>query len=184
MVGLALARSIAGFEPLQVTRAVVTRERPVRVALVALLFAVLAAVVAIIVGSIGLGVLQSIFHETNVTREASSSLSQSKFQAFFLLLAGAGIVEELLFRLVGISLLIRVFKARWLAVVLTAVLFGLYHITPLSGMYKTFLQMPVSQVVATIPLGLIWGWLFLRKGYESAVAAHTLCDWLPMMVFG
>ncbi len=50
-------------------------------------------------------------------------------------------------------------------------------------MYRTFRQFPVSQVLAPTLIGLVWGYLFVKRGYGAAVHAHTLSDWLPLMSF-
>ncbi len=184
MIGLALARSLVGFEPLPVARAVAQHERRwfVRVALMVLLALVL-IVPVLIVGSIGMAIGQQVFHETNATREAQGSLSFNWWQAFFALLSGAGIAEETVYRLVVISLVWRVTRSPWLGVIVSAVLFGAYHLTPLSGMYLIFWKMPASQFLGSAFIGLVWGWLYIKRGYETAVLAHTFQDWVPLALF-
>jgi hypothetical protein len=182
-IGLTIARGIPDFEPLPVTQSVSRGERVVRSLLLFILFALLAAVLATVVGTIGLGIAQSIFHETNLTSEAMKAFSVSKLQAFFLFLSGAGIAEETTYRLVVLSLVWTLTKRRGLAIFVSAVLFGAYHLTPLDGMYLTFLKFPVSQFLASTLIGIVWGVLFVKRGYETAVLAHTLSDWLPMLLF-
>jgi len=70
-----------------------------------------------------------------------------------------------------------------LAIAASAVLFGAYHLTPLDGMYRTFWQFPVSQFVASTLMGIVWGIVYVKRGYETAVLAHTLSNWIPFMLF-
>jgi membrane protease YdiL (CAAX protease family) len=196
LIGLALARQV-GREPLPVAAAVQTgrgaaRRRSgavqeqrgaARAVGLSVLFALLAAAAAFLVGSIGLSIMQSITHETVNTRDALNNFAVGPLQALGAFFSGAGIAEETLFRLCVLSLLWRwLGKPGW-AVALSALLFGAYHLTPLSGMYQSFWQYPVSQFVASTLIGGVWGWLFVRRGYETCVLAHTLSDWLPMLIF-
>ncbi len=126
---------------------------------------------------------QQVFHETNATREAQNSLTYNWWQAFFALLSGAGIAEETVYRLVVISLVWRVTRRPWLGVIVSALLFGAYHLTPLSGMYLIFWKMPVAQFLGSAFIGLVWGWLYIKRGFETAVLAHTFQDWVPLAVF-
>jgi membrane protease YdiL (CAAX protease family) len=91
--------------------------------------------------------------------------------------------EETPYRLLFLSLIWMLTKRRGLAIFGSALLFGAYHLTPLDGMYQTFLQFPVSQFLASTLIGIVWGYLFVRRGYETTVLAHTLSDWLPMLIF-
>jgi len=110
-------------------------------------------------------------------------LPSNKWLTFFLLLSGAGIAEETTYRLLSLSLFWKITKRRWLAVFMSALLFGAYHLSPLNGMYRIFWQFPISQFLASMLIGLVWGWLFVKRGYETAVLGHTLSDWLPLMLF-
>ena len=29
----------------------------------------------------------------------------------------------------------------------------------------------------------VWGYAYVKRGYETAVLAHTLSDWLPVLLF-
>jgi hypothetical protein len=50
-------------------------------------------------------------------------------------------------------------------------------------MYRIFWQFPVSQFLASTLIGAVWGYAFVRRGYETAVLGHTLSDWIPFMLF-
>jgi len=110
-------------------------------------------------------------------------LPQNKWLVFFTLLSGAGIAEEAVYRLIFLSIFWRLTHNRWSAIILSSLLFGAYHLTPLSAMYKVFWQYPISQFVAASLVGIILGYFYIKRGYETAVIGHTFADWIPMMIF-
>lgn len=183
LVGLAIARGIANFDPLALTRSFLRRERIVRSILLFAVISVAAGVVGLLIGSVGMGIAQSIFHETNRTREVAEAFSINKVQGFFQLLWGAGIAEETTYRLVALSFVWALTGRRWLAIFVSAVLFAAYHLSPLDGMYIKFWQFPISQFLATLFIGTVWGYLFSKRGYETVVLSHTLADWIPIVLF-
>ena len=183
LIGLTIARQIDGFEPLPVVDAVARRKRIWQNIGLSLGIAVLAVIPAIAIGTVGLDIGQQIFGETNLTHQASNMFPPDKISAFFMFLAGAGIAEETLYRLVLLSLFWHWTKRPWVAILLSSMVFGLYHLTPLSSMYKVFLQFPVSQFLASTFIGIVWGFLYKKRGFETAVVAHTLSNWLPLLVF-
>ena len=99
-----------------------------------------------------------------------------------------GIAEEVLLRLFVVSLLVWItFKIKktngrptdfgiWFSIVLAAVIFGLGHlpataqIVPLSGIVIT------RAIVLNGIGGIIFGWLYWKKGLESAIIAHFSAD--------
>ena len=97
-------------------------------------------------------------------------------QLFGLLIAGAvgaGLCEEILFRGVVQGLLIR--RGRWFAILVTAILFGLFHLN-------------TWQFVAAIVLGLCFGWMVERSGsLWTSITAHTCANataFVLVFVFG
>lgn len=184
LLGLALARSIPGFEPLPVAQSVTRGKRAVLVRAAWMIVIALAVVLpALFVGGLGIIIGQEVFHEVNYTREAQSSFDYDAWQMFFVFLWGAGIAEETVYRLVAVSLVWRLTRRAWLGILIGALLFGLYHLSPLSGTYLTFWKFPISQFVSSALIGLVWGFLFVKRGYETAVLAHTLQDWIPVAIF-
>jgi membrane protease YdiL (CAAX protease family) len=145
--------------------------------------ATIAVLPAILIGTIGLDVGQQIFGETDFTPLAMGTFPTNKWSVFFMLLGGAGIAEESSFRLVRLSLFWKLTKKRKFSILLSALFFGAYHITPLNGMYQIFLQYPISQFMGSAFIGIVWGYLFVKRGYETTVLSHTLSDWLPFMIF-
>lgn len=183
LVGFAIARSIPGFQAIPVAVAFGSKERRLQAVGRSFLFAVLAVALAFLAGTIGIGICRQLFHETAAPQAALSSMPQNKTQLLWLFLAGAGLAEETPYRLVAVSLIWWWSGRRGLAIFVSSVIFGAYHLTPLSGMYLTFWHYPISQFVSSTLVGLVWGWAYTRAGYEAVVAGHTLSDWLPALIF-
>ncbi|MBI3914249.1 MAG: CPBP family intramembrane metalloprotease [Chloroflexi bacterium] len=183
LIGLAIARNIAGYEPLPVARSLTRRERVARTLALFAVISVIAGVVGLLIGSIGLGIAQSIFHETSYPRAAGHMFLDNQIQRFFQFLWGAGIAEETTYRLVALSFVWALMGRRGLAIFVSAILFAAYHLSPLDGMYLKFWQYPVSQFLASALIGIVWGYLFVKRGYETTVLAHTLSDWIPVLLF-
>lgn len=183
LIGLTLARSIPNFEPLSLTYSVQHHEHTWRNIGIMLVIAVLVVIPALLIGNIGLSIGQQIFNEQNLTNEAMEEFSPNKWTAFFLLWSGAGIAEETSFRLVSLSFFWWLTRRRKLAILISSLIFGLYHLTPLTGMYRTFWQFPISQFLASTLIGLVWGYIFVKRGYETVVLSHTFSDWIPFLLF-
>lgn len=184
LIGLALARGIPRFEPLAVTQDVRTRRHPVRAVALMLVLALALNVVAKLAGGVGMSIGHAIAGETSRTAEVAAMFPNDPVQSFFLLLGGAGIAEETLFRLVVLSLAWRIIRSAPAAIVVAAVVFGAYHLSPLDGLYEQFWTFPVSQFLASTFTGLVWGATYVERGYETAVLGHTLGDWLTIVFLG
>jgi len=103
-------------------------------------------------------------------------------------LVSAGL-EELLFRvgvLTGVWALARRLglggrPAAWLGLLVSALCFGLYHVT-LSSLHGYFVQAPVTSVLRSFGAGLANGLIYRYRGYTAAVLVHTLGNWLFLML--
>jgi hypothetical protein len=101
-----------------------------------------------------------------------------------------GVNEELLMRLFGMSglvwLLSRVWHAPsgtptdgvfWVAILTMAILFALGHLPATRALAGSITPLLLARaLVLNIPVGLICGWLFWRKGIEAAIIAHFAAD--------
>jgi membrane protease YdiL (CAAX protease family) len=182
ILGLGLAGRIAGFKALPVSEALANHRGGAR-AVTALLVVSLAAVaLAMMAGMAGTGVAR-LLGEVKVQSPGEGMIVPALWQLFFAYLAGAGIAEESIYRLVLVPLVWLATGRQWPAILVSGLLFGAYHLTPLSGMYLTFWQYPLTQFSSSAFIGMVWAWLFTRRGYEAAVLAHTLSNWLPVAVF-
>ncbi|WP_025027690.1 CPBP family intramembrane glutamic endopeptidase [Caldalkalibacillus mannanilyticus] len=106
-----------------------------------------------------------------------------------------GITEELQLRLFFMTLLVWIFSKLtrqeakpihlWLAIVLAALLFGLGHLPALMAMAD--LTITTGLIVRTIVLnmigGVLFGWLYWKKGLESAMLAHFSADIILHVLF-
>ena len=150
---------------------------------------------SILIPSVGLGVmagiliiLLSIPLNKLIPELQIPEISISAWKAFLASFYG-GIAEEVLLRLFLVSLFVWIsFKIKktkdglptnsgiWLSIVLSAVIFGLGHlpatsqILPLTGFVIT------RAIVLNGIGGIIFGWLYWKKGLESAMIAHFSAD--------
>jgi len=64
----------------------------------------------------------------------------------------------------------------WLAIVITAVLFGIGHL-PITATLTTITPLIVARsIVLNGIAGIIFGWLYWKKGLESAMVSHFSAD--------
>jgi membrane protease YdiL (CAAX protease family) len=145
--------------------------------------------------SVGLGVLAgvlivliSIPFNRLIPEFQNLEVSVPAWKAFLASFYG-GIAEEVLLRLFLVSLFVWItFKIKkttdekptsigiWLSIVLSAIFFGLGHlpataqITPLTGLVIA------RAIVLNGCGGIIFGWLYWKKGLEAAMIAHFSAD--------
>ncbi len=182
MIGLTLAYYIVGYEPLPVTQAVIHNEKPIEYICLMLAIALAIVIVALAVGLLGSALLP-VFGETiNNPQGVVSVFPHNAWQSFFLLLAGAGIAEETTYRLVFLSLFWRLTHRPWVAIILSALLHGAYHLSPLDAVYRQFLDHPITIFASSTLMGIVMGYVYLRRGYETVVLGHTLGDWVPFLL--
>ncbi len=115
-----------------------------------------------------------------------TSLMALSWQARATIAIGAGIYEEMLFRLLGITLIHLVVKdllqstelvARTVAIVGTAVLFALYH--DVSGVPSPEQWGALAFYTAA---GAYFGVIYLARGLGIVVAAHAIYDILALVI--
>lgn len=181
LIGLAIARGIPGYEPLAVTDALAKRKHVIRTLGLSVIGIIVAVPLGLVFGSIGTSLGAGLAHETVHSSTVTSQFPSSPLAAFLLLLAGAGIAEEIVYRLIILSLVWRLTHRAWIAIFVAALLHGLYHLTPLDSFYLQFLQYPVAQVLGSVFISAVWGVLYVKRGLESAVLGHTLADWVSVM---
>jgi membrane protease YdiL (CAAX protease family) len=100
-----------------------------------------------------------------------------------------GIAEEVLLRLFLVSLFAWiVFKIKktkdgeptvfgiWLSIVLAAIVFGLGHL-PATAQITPLTEIVIIRAIVLNGIGgIIFGWLYWKKGLESAMIAHFSAD--------
>jgi membrane protease YdiL (CAAX protease family) len=149
--------------------------------------------------SIGMGVLAGVliiilsflFTSSFPVGEITVPLWKSFLASFY-----GGIGEEILFRLFLMTLIVWIFfKIKktvegkpstigiWLAIVIVAVLFGIGHL-PVTGTITTITPVVVARAILLNSIGgIIFGWLYWKKGLESAMISHFSADIVLQVIF-
>ncbi len=94
-----------------------------------------------------------------------------------------GICEEILLRLFLMTtlawLLLKIWQSEWsiwLAIIVTAIVFGLGHL-PLTATLITLTPVVVTRALVLNGIaGIVFGWLYWKKGLETAMVAHFSTD--------
>lgn len=135
---------------------------------------------------IGLDYLFSFAGVTiNVTQAAINPPAWQGFLASFY----GGINEEILLRLFLMTLIVWIiFKIKkteegkptnigmWLAIILAAVIFGAGHLPAVMTITTLTPLLIVRTIVLNAVGGIIFGWLYWKKGLESAMISHFSAD--------
>jgi membrane protease YdiL (CAAX protease family) len=152
--------------------------------------------------SIGLGVLSSIliillsFLFTPVSSIFQSASISVPIWKDFLACFYGGVGEEILLRLFLMTLIVWIiFKIKkttdgkptiigiWLAIITSAIIFGLGHL-PITGTIISITPIIVVRAVLLNGIaGIIFGWLYWKKGLESAMISHFSADIILQVIF-
>ena len=100
-----------------------------------------------------------------------------------------GIAEEILLRLFLVSLFVyitlKVKKTKtehptklgiWLSIILAAIIFGLGHLPATAQITSITGLVVIRAILLNGIVGVIFGWLYWKKGLESAIIAHFSAD--------
>lgn len=182
-MGLAFAEYSQSFVPLPITESFRQKKDKGRKVFSFFLFSVILSALLILLGIFVPEFCFALFHEPDLRKGAIASLpSQNKALAFPLLLAGAGIAEESIFRLFFQSLFRCFFRCPWAAILLSSLCFALYHLTPMDTMYLVYWHFPLTQVTSVFVSGIVLGWFYQKFGFETVVLGHTLTDYLSVLL--
>ena len=147
--------------------------------------------------SVGLGILAGfliigldyLFSFAGTTiNVAQASVNPPVWQGFLASFYG-GINEEILLRLFLMTLLVWIFfkikktsegkptkTGVWLAIILAAVIFGAGHLPAVMTITALTPLVVVRTIVLNAAGGIIFGWLYWKKGLESAMISHFSAD--------
>lgn len=181
IVAMTIASNLGDFKPLPVISSIKHKSHILSL-LIMLGLAILASIIIMATSSLSMGIGQML-GETSKVYETINILPVNKVNTFFALLAGAGILEGVTYRLLLLSFLLKITNKRWLAIILSATIFAIYHFTPLNVFYKVYWQIPFTQFINVLFGGTITGYIYVKRGFESSVLTHTLADWLPLMLY-
>lgn len=126
-----------------------------------------------LLGSSGAGLVQA---------DSSGVLAAMAPSARLTISIGAGLYEELLFRMIGVTvvhaLVVDLFGAteqagRWAAVIVTGLAFAWYH---QPGMALLFAYYALA--------GVFFGWLYLGRGFGITVGTHAAYDVIVLVLLG
>lgn len=71
----------------------------------------------------------------------------------------------------------------WLAIIVTAILFGIGHL-PSAGTITVITPIIVARAIILNGVGgIIFGWLYWKKGLESAMISHFSADTVLHVIF-
>lgn len=107
-----------------------------------------------------------------------------------------GIVEEVMNRLFLLTLLAWLFSklshtaegrpttvGMWIAVLVSGLIFGIAHLPAASEMGIQLTPLYVGRTLLLNGVGVLFGWLYWKRGLETAMLAHIACD-LVLHVLG
>lgn len=115
---------------------------------------------------------------------AASFDLDNPFLLLLQLLVGAGLFEELLFRLGIMTIVWRITRGWGWGLLVSALFFRLYHITSLSGISTYYTGSPLTTVLTSFTMGIIMGAIYRYRGITTAVLVHGLGDWVVIMLLG
>ena len=103
-----------------------------------------------------------------------------------------GVAEEIMLRWAALSLLalislklgLRLHTAHWVGNAAAALLFAVGHLPALYALVDPPGWLVAAVITGNASVGLVCGWLFVRKGLEAAMIAHALAHLfaVPMLV--
>ena len=183
MIGLALARGLVGYEPLPIAQPVNGQKKWIESLSRFLTGALVITIAALVVNGLIGSVLMQLFGETISNPQGLAAFFPGNaWQSFFLMLAGAGIYEETLFRLVCVSLFWRLAHRPWVGILISALLFGAYHLSPLDSAYLQYWERPFTVFSLSAIMGVVMGYAYQKYGYETVVLGHTLGNWVALLL--
>jgi membrane protease YdiL (CAAX protease family) len=106
-----------------------------------------------------------------------------------------GIGEEILLRLFLVSMLVFVFgkitrseaplsrgSLVWSAIAIASIIFGLGHLPATSAVIELTPLVIARAIVLNGVAGLVLGWLYWKRGLESAIITHFTADLMILIV--
>lgn len=125
-----------------------------------------------------------LLQQTSVGEAGADPATGASWQAGLVFSVGAGIYEELLFRLLGILLLTALCTevlalprdvALTTSILVAAMLFGLYH-------FKSLNAFNLGHFLFYTGAGVYLGYVFVLRGFGIVVAAHAMYDVMVVML--
>lgn len=147
---------------------------------------------SIVLGSIA-GILIIVLDKFAFQQSIALNMGVPLWQGFLACFYG-GIAEEVIMRLFLMSLfvfiLIKITRRKkagsvivWTSIVLVAILFGLGHL-PITSTVTSITPIVIVRAIVLNGIGgAIFGWLYWKKGLESAMISHFTADIFIQIIF-
>jgi membrane protease YdiL (CAAX protease family) len=118
-------------------------------------------------------------------QQAAAAVSPSRFEGFLASFYG-GIGEEILTRLFLVSVIAWILRGRaiWLAIAIAAALFAAGHLPAAASIVPLTPVLVIRTLVLNSLAGLVFGWLYWRRGLEAAMVAHFSADLVLHVLVG
>jgi len=150
---------------------------------------------SLLLPSIGLGILSgvlivifSLVFNTFIPEFQNIEILVAPWKSFLASFYG-GIAEEVLLRLFLLSLIVWIiFKIKkgkdgkttnfgvWIAIILSSIIFGLGHLPATAQIVELNTIVIMRAIILNGIGGVVFGWLYWKKGLESAIMAHFSAD--------
>ncbi|MBU7010111.1 MAG: CPBP family intramembrane metalloprotease [Theionarchaea archaeon] len=177
LFGLAFSKEL-DFEPLSLARNIKNVKKVgIWIGTTFIMFVII-TFVASITSMVMYPISTNILHETFPSESFFETHFEGPpfFAVFLLLFAGAGIAEEVLFRLFAVNVIWYYTKNAKIAIVVSSIIFGLYHLTPLNSLHEIFWEYPFFQVTTCTIAGILLAYTYKKLGFESVVIIHTFLN--------
>ncbi|GIP24059.1 CPBP family intramembrane glutamic endopeptidase [Paenibacillus sp. J22TS3] len=117
--------------------------------------------------------LESSIHSWSTTDATQSTYNMLYPWLFPLVAWTAGIGEEAVYRLFGIPMLKKIFRSTWIAALISSLIWAFGH--TLYPIYPV-----VSRPIELAFIGLLFSFIFLRRGFITVMFAHIIFDSILM----
>ncbi|MEK8132425.1 type II CAAX endopeptidase family protein [Paenibacillus filicis] len=115
----------------------------------------------------------ALFDVWSVNDPSDSVYNMTHPEIFPLLAWSAAISEEAVFRLLGVSLMLRLTRSPFVSVLIPSIVWAMSHTQyPIYPVYTRLIEVTV--------IGILFGYAFLRYGFLTAVFAHASMDSILM----
>lgn len=182
LVGLTISSNIDQYQPFPITTNMIKHQKVLRSCVCMLGIAVIAGLLIMVTSSLSM-MIGGLFGESGDQSTVAELMPKNGLRAFFSILAGAGMIEGVTYRLIVLSLALKYIKQKWLAILVSTGIFILYHFLPINVMYHVYWQIPIAQFLNVFFGASIIGYLYTKRGFETSVLAHTFADWLPLLAY-
>lgn len=134
--------------------------------------------------AISIALCDYLFSIYSLNLLAGVSINIPAWQRFLVAFYG-GLNEEIIMRFFLMTLVVWIFLKfskksgtgiYWAAILVTSIIFGLGHLPITASMTEITLMVILRAIILNSIGGIVFGWLYWKKGLEAAVIAHFTAD--------